>query len=231
MWQKRSNGLPNCLAIQLSTRRGLSEGKCIRHCGRANQPFRASVIGQDGDLCAAYAVMTSQQAQAGKTAAQARVGGKSIVGAPGTSRGGDRSIDGSLSRASKAPSSAFACYVTLDRRTKWAQKISFNRRSIMRNKFIVSGFVLALSSASAIAQITLDVSQITCAQFVQQKVGPPRLIAAWLSGFYNGKRDNRIINAQTFQANLSKLERFCYQEKNFKLPVMQAVEQLFGGSR
>jgi hypothetical protein len=49
-----------------------------------------------------------------------------------------------------------------------------------------------------------------------------------LSGFYHGKRDNRIIDTQGFEENLSKLERFCYQEKNFKLPVMQAIEQVFG---
>src|SRR5262249_46594810 len=42
------------------------------------------------------------------------------------------------------------------------------------------------------------------------KVSSPRLIAAWLSGNYSGKRDNRVIDLQTLEANLSKLENFCY---------------------
>ena len=67
--------------------------------------------------------------------------------------------------------------------------------------------------------------KITCDQFVHGKVGEPRVVAAWLSGFYNGKRDNAIIDTQNFQANLNKLEKFCYDEKNFSLPVMQAIEQ------
>ena len=33
---------------------------------------------------------------------------------------------------------------------------------------------------------------------------------------------------ENFEANLSKLENFCYDEKNFKLPVMQAIEKVIG---
>jgi acid stress chaperone HdeB len=99
----------------------------------------------------------------------------------------------------------------------------------MRFILIMSGLVLGVVSISpAQAQITIDASKITCDQFVHSKVGSPRVIAAWLSGFYNGKRDNQVLDVQNFEGNLGKLEQFCYQEKNFKLPVMQAVEELFG---
>jgi acid stress chaperone HdeB len=68
----------------------------------------------------------------------------------------------------------------------------------------------------------------TCDQFVHSKVAPTRTVAAWLSGFYSGKRDNRVIDLQNFEANLSKLENFCYEEKNYKLLVMQAIEKVIG---
>ena len=94
---------------------------------------------------------------------------------------------------------------------------------------VVSALALILCSVpSAQAQVTIDATKITCDQFVHSKVGTPRVTAAWLSGFYNGKRDNRIIDTQVLEENLSKLERFCYQEENFKLPVMQAIEQVVG---
>ena len=94
----------------------------------------------------------------------------------------------------------------------------------MRTDHVVSGLILALFLASsAQAQVSIDASKITCDQFVHAKVGPPRTLAAWLSGFYNGKRNSQIVDTQNFEANLSKLENFCYQEKNFKLPVMQAI--------
>ena len=97
----------------------------------------------------------------------------------------------------------------------------------MQFKVIVSVGVLLSSVPSVQAQTTIDASRITCAQFVHAVVGNPRVLAAWLSGFYHGKQDNRIIGLQDFEENLSKLEQFCYQEKNFKMPVMQAIDKLF----
>lgn len=96
---------------------------------------------------------------------------------------------------------------------------------------LILAFAIILRCSPAAAQITLDASKITCDQFVHAKVSSPRLVAAWLSGFYNGRRNNRIIDLQNFDANLSKLENFCSDEKNFKLPVMQAVEQAIGPGR
>src|SRR5262249_22745907 len=97
---------------------------------------------------------------------------------------------------------------------------------------IFSAFVIMIVFNSiAQAQLTLDASKVTCDQFVHSKIGAPRLVGAWLSGYFNGKRDNHILDLENFEANLSKLENFCYEEKNFKLPVMQAVEQVLGPSR
>jgi len=102
----------------------------------------------------------------------------------------------------------------------------------MHSYLTVSALVLALCSASATqAQVTIDATKITCDQFVHHKVGEPTVTGAWLSGFYHGKRDSRIIDLQDFKENLSKLEFFCQEEKNFKLPVMQAVEQLLGAGK
>jgi acid stress chaperone HdeB len=105
---------------------------------------------------------------------------------------------------------------------------------IVHPGFVVSGLTLAFvlsSIASGKAQVTIDASRITCDQFVHSKIAPTRTIAAWLSGFYSGKRDRQVIDAQTFEANLSKLEHFCYDEKNFKIEVMQAIEKLMSNDK
>jgi hypothetical protein len=99
----------------------------------------------------------------------------------------------------------------------------------MHRGFVVPGLslVIAVSSvATGQAQVTIDAARITCDQFVHSKIAPTRTIAAWLSGFYSGKRDSQVIDSQTFEANLSKLEQFCYDERNFKIQVMQAIEKL-----
>ena len=102
----------------------------------------------------------------------------------------------------------------------------------MRALLFFSAAIIAISTASsAQAQMTIDVSKVTCDQYVHHRFAPPRLIGAWLSGYYNAKRDNRILDLETFEQNLIKLEHFCYQEKNFKVPLMQAVEQLLGARK
>jgi acid stress chaperone HdeB len=93
----------------------------------------------------------------------------------------------------------------------------------------VSGLVLVLVFASPLqAQVSLDISKITCDQFVHSEIAPPRTLGAWLSGFYHGRRNDQTIDPKQFDSNLSKLTDFCYEEKNFKLPVMQAVEAVLG---
>jgi acid stress chaperone HdeB len=101
----------------------------------------------------------------------------------------------------------------------------------VHNKFAVAALIVATSAVPAAAQVTIDASQITCSQFVHHRIAPTRLIGAWLSGYYNGKADNRVLNMQTFQKKLGQLQSFCSREKNFDVPVMQAVEQLFSGGR
>ena len=98
----------------------------------------------------------------------------------------------------------------------------------MQPKLAVLCLLLAVASASsAKAQATIDVSKITCDQYVHSKISTPNYIAAWLSGYYNAKRNNRLIDTQALQDNVSKLQNYCYEEKNFKVPVMKAVEELF----
>jgi acid stress chaperone HdeB len=80
------------------------------------------------------------------------------------------------------------------------------------------------------AQMTIDVTKVNCDQFVHHKISEPRLIAAWLSGYYNAKRNNRVIDLQTLEDNMSKVTNYCSDEKNFKVPVMKAVEQVLGKS-
>jgi hypothetical protein len=58
---------------------------------------------------------------------------------------------------------------------------------------------------------------------VHHKISEPRLIAAWLSGYYNAKRNNRVIDLQTLEENMSKVKNYCSDEKNFKVPVMKAA--------
>ena len=98
-------------------------------------------------------------------------------------------------------------------------------------KPVISALILALIATSAEAQVQLDLSKVTCDQFVHHKVGSPRVMAAWFSGYYNGKRDNLIIDMKDFEARLNKVQNFCGVEKNFSVTVLKAVERVIGTAK
>ena len=58
----------------------------------------------------------------------------------------------------------------------------------------------ALTAAGpAQAQTTIDISKITCEQWLAFKVADPDHIALWLSGYFNGRRDNTVVEVQSFK--------------------------------
>jgi len=89
----------------------------------------------------------------------------------------------------------------------------------------VGGLIAALTASSGShAQVTLDVTKITCRQFAAYKITNPQLIAAWISGYYHGTRGEMVVDTQQLVTNADKLETYCL--KNPDVTLMQAVETL-----
>jgi acid stress chaperone HdeB len=90
---------------------------------------------------------------------------------------------------------------------------------------IILAFGLALSvGGPASAQVMLDVSKVTCWQFVTYKVTSPKYLAVWLSGYDHGRRGDVVLDMQQVVANADKLEAYC--TKNPDVPMMQAAETI-----
>jgi acid stress chaperone HdeB len=99
-----------------------------------------------------------------------------------------------------------------------------------KSLFVASGLIfIPVAVLTAQAQVTLDVSKITCDQFVGYKVTNPQNIAIWLNGYYSGKRGSTIVDTQGLAGNARELQNYCI--RNPQVPVMQAVDTLFGTSR
>ena len=102
----------------------------------------------------------------------------------------------------------------------------------MRRTPIVAGLVLSsivFAPASAQAQVKVDVTKITCGEFVARPAKiTPLYLAAWISGYYHAKRNNRVLDLQAFEENMNKVQNYCYDEKNSKVPIMEAVERVLG---
>ena len=94
------------------------------------------------------------------------------------------------------------------------------------NRVLLALPLMALAILPARAQVTIDVSKITCEQYVLFTVADPRDIAMWLSGYFNSKTNNTLLDTQKFREHARQVMDYCQQ--NFKTPVMEAAEKVLG---
>ena len=79
------------------------------------------------------------------------------------------------------------------------------------------------------AQVTLDVSKLTCAQLLSYKFTTAEKIGAWVSGYHNGKRGNTSLDTHGLIDNAKKLRNYCI--RNSQTLVMDAVETVLGAAQ
>src|SRR6476660_458577 len=95
---------------------------------------------------------------------------------------------------------------------------------------VLLALMFAVAAAPAArAQVTLDVSKITCDQYTGYKITNTQNIAIWLSGYYHGKRGDTTLETQGLVAGAKKLRSYC--SRNPETLVMNAVETLFATER
>jgi acid stress chaperone HdeB len=106
----------------------------------------------------------------------------------------------------------------------YCDRILVRRRALVLRQIAISLSLFVVGSSPLGAQVTLDLSKLTCEQFAMYKVTNPKYLAVWLSGFHHGRRGDAIIDMQQVVANTEKLETYCL--KNPDVPMMQAAETI-----
>ena len=93
-----------------------------------------------------------------------------------------------------------------------------------RLSLCLSALVLTVTLDLARAQVTLDVSKITCEQFRRYTITDPRDIALWINGYFNGQRKNTVVDTQKLKDHFDKLKDYCILNPN--LPVFDATQKV-----
>jgi len=91
--------------------------------------------------------------------------------------------------------------------------------------------VLILGASAAQAQVSVDVAKITCRQLFFDKMISPneKSLALWLSGYYNAKRNNTVLDLGALAKNVDKVEDYC--RMNEDTTVMDAVTKALGSGQ
>jgi hypothetical protein len=84
---------------------------------------------------------------------------------------------------------------------------------------ILTALAVLLSVSQAQAQMTVDVAKITCRQYLFDRTFSPRapMIANWLSGYFNGLRNNTVVDIGAMEKNKDKVEDYCRMNQDVTL--------------
>ena len=81
----------------------------------------------------------------------------------------------------------------------------------------------AIVPSLAHAQLKVDMTQWTCAQYLAMSPDDAANFAAWMSGWYNQKQSYVWINLQAYERNIANVKAFCAANPNDK--VMAALHR------
>jgi hypothetical protein len=88
--------------------------------------------------------------------------------------------------------------------------------------------VLLLLAGQAMAQMTVDVAKITCRLYLSDRTFSPRapMIANWLSGYFNGQKNNTVVDLGAMAKNKDKVEDYCRMNQDVTL--IEAAKSALG---
>jgi acid stress chaperone HdeB len=97
---------------------------------------------------------------------------------------------------------------------------------LMKTKIsLLFAAAVALSSAPAHA-VKLDLSTMTCKQFLESGDDTIKLVLTWMDGWYKGDEDNAIIDTDVFVDNAKQLDTYC--GKNPTVSIVTAADEVLG---
>jgi hypothetical protein len=74
-------------------------------------------------------------------------------------------------------------------------------------------FLIAILQAVTLvdvqAQLTVDVSRATCAEFLAMQPDQSRIFSAWLMGYFDQRSNRRSLNFPAYAAKVASLRQWC----------------------
>ena len=81
---------------------------------------------------------------------------------------------------------------------------------------------LAALSTPAKAQVIVDLSLVTCGQYMGKDRDTQDVIAAWMSGYFNAAKNQSMVDLARFERNRKAVEKYC---KTHKLETLMSAIQ------
>jgi hypothetical protein len=95
-------------------------------------------------------------------------------------------------------------------------------------RFIFVSLFTIFVAAGASAQV-IDVAKISCKQYLTGNIVRQDYLTLWLSGYYNGTRNDTVIGTGTVQGIADKVGTYC--RSNLDAGLMDAVQNVLGAEK
>jgi acid stress chaperone HdeB len=99
------------------------------------------------------------------------------------------------------------------------------RESIMKITTALLAAALLSSSVPADA-VVLDLSTMSCKQFIEGGPDEIKMVLTWMDGWYKGDQDEAIIDTDVFVENAKKFGTYC--AANPGISIVNAAEKILG---
>jgi acid stress chaperone HdeB len=94
----------------------------------------------------------------------------------------------------------------------------------MRKKLIVAALAAsALASTDARSQAVIDMTMITCKQYLESDRDRQDIVASWMSGYFNAARNNAVLDTSRFEKNKATVTNYC--KRNRAETLMSAIQR------
>jgi len=94
----------------------------------------------------------------------------------------------------------------------------------MKSKFTLIAAVIGIvSSAPASAQVLVDMSLITCGQFLTSDADRKVMVASWMSGYFSASKNLSSLDFRYLDRNTKVIGKYCGSHKSETL--MSAIQK------
>lgn len=82
----------------------------------------------------------------------------------------------------------------------------------------VAAALLVAASQFSLAQIAVDMNQITCGRWLGYSQEDRDFVRFFMSGYYNAAANSNVLNYERFQKNSARVAAYCKKNKSKTLP-------------
>jgi hypothetical protein len=92
---------------------------------------------------------------------------------------------------------------------------------------LVLAIAMTFAPSSGQAQVTIDMSRVTCANYLAMSPDQTRTFSAWMSGWFNHKWGYISVGLNDFARNIASIKQFCttYPQESVMAALERSVPQ------